>query len=443
MSGIPNLTFDAAMAAFAPYEARPHLAVAVSGGSDSMALALLAHAWAKARGGQVTAITIDHGLRAGSDREAAQVDTWMRARGIDHEVLPWAGPKPATGRQRRARDARYALLDSCCHRRNILHVLLGHTADDQAETHLMRLRRQSQPDGLASMSAVRELSHCRVLRPLLGISREDLRAMLRADDQDWIDDPSNADPRFERTRVRRLIAKGSFSANALIATAKDYGYMRTVAEGVADQFLAHHARLHPAGFLSLDRGPLAHAEWDTATRAVGRAIATIGGRWHLPGSKSLSRILELFRNASLTSVTLGGCRLMVAADDITICRERRRLPDWIRLESDMSFVWDNRIAVSAGRVPNGEWQLRAGGTQSWSDEARRGEVYRSWRQLPAPVRESMPVVAGSSGVFSAPLLAYNDEEIEKSGDLDVIDVQMAFSPRRPLSIAGFSIANWV
>ena len=74
MSGIPNLTFDAAMAAFAPYEARPHLAVAVSGGSDSMALALLAHAWAKARGGQVTAITIDHGLRAGSDREAAQVD---------------------------------------------------------------------------------------------------------------------------------------------------------------------------------------------------------------------------------------------------------------------------------------------------------------------------------------------------------------------------------
>ena len=134
---------------------------------------------------------------------------------------------------------------------------------------------------------------------------------------------------------------------------------------------------------------------------------------------------------------------MVAADEVTICRERRSLPDGIRLESDMSFVWDNRIAISAGRVPNGQWQLRAGGTQPWSDEARRGDVYRCWRQLPAPIRESMPVVAGPSGVFSVPLLAYNDEEIEKSGDLDVIDVQMAFSPRRPLSIAGFSIANWV
>ena len=73
-----NPSFDAAMAALAPYEARPHLAVAVSGGSDSMALAILANNWAKARGGQVTAITVDHGLRPGSNLEAVQVNKWMR-----------------------------------------------------------------------------------------------------------------------------------------------------------------------------------------------------------------------------------------------------------------------------------------------------------------------------------------------------------------------------
>ena len=132
---------------------------------------------------------------------------------------------------------------------------------------------------------------------------------------------------------------------------------------------------------------------------------------------------------------------MVAADEVTICRERRCLPNRIRLESDMSFIWDNRIAVSAGRLPTGQWQLSAGGTQRWSDEARQGDVYRCWHQLPAPVRESMPVVAGPSGVFLAPLLAYKVGEIEKSADFEVMDVQMAFSPRRPLSIAGFSVAN--
>ena len=442
MSAIPDLIFDAAMGAFAPYEPRPHLAVAVSGGSDSMALALLTHAWAKARGGQVTAITIDHGLRAGSDREVAQVETWMQARGIDHEVLSWTGPKPVTGRQRRARDARYALIDSCCQRRQILHVLLGHTADDQAETYQMRMLHKSRSDGLAGMSAVRELSHCRILRPLLGVSREDLRTMLRADSQDWIDDPSNGDARFERTRVRRLIAQGGLSAKALVAVTKDYGYMRADVESATDQFFAHHARLHPAGFLNLDRGPLTDADWDMATRVVGRAIATIGGRWHIPRSQPLRRVLHLCQKGSPTSVTLGGCRVMVAGHEVTICRERRSLPIGIPLESGMSFVWDNRIVVSAGHVPSGQWQLSAGGTQLWSNEARKGGVYHCWRRLPAPVRESMPVVSGPSGVFSAPLLRYSDEP-RNSGDLDAMDVQMAFIPRRPLSIAGFSIANWV
>ena len=441
MSAIPNLIFDTAMGAFAPYEPRPHLAVAVSGGSDSMALALLAHAWAEARGGQVTAITIDHGLRAGSDREAAQVNTWMQARGIDHEVLAWTGPKPVTGRQRRARDARYALIDSCCQRLQILHVLLGHTADDQAETYQMRMLHKSRSDGLAGMPAVRELDHCRILRPLLGISREGLRSMLRADGQDWIDDPSNVDSRFERIKVRRLIAQGSLSAEALIAAATDYGYMRADVESATDQFFAHHARLHPAGFLNLDRGPLTDVDCDMATRAVGRAIATIGGRWHIPSSQPLRRVLDLIRKGSPTSVTLGGCRVMVAAREVIICRERRSLPNRIPLESDMSFVWDNRIAVNAGHVPNGQWHLKVPGTQPWSDEARQGGAYRCWRRLPAPVRESMPVVAGPSGVFSAPLLTYNFDEPEKSGDFDVMDVQMAFIPRRPLSIAGFAIAN--
>ena len=90
-----------------------------------------------------------------------------------------------------------------------------------------------------------------------------------------------------------------------------------------------------------------------------------------------------------------------------ICRERRNLPHEIVLENDMSFVWDHRIAVSVGSVPDGQWQLKPGGTQPWSDEARQGAVYRCWRKLPASVRDSMPVVSGPLGVFSAPLLAFN------------------------------------
>ena len=140
-------------------------------------------------------------------------------------------------------------------------------------------------------------------------------------------------------------------------------------------------------------------------RVAAAAVRRRAGRWHLPSFQSLGRVLDSLQNASPTSKTLGGCRVIIAAEEVMICRERRNLPHEIVLENDMSFVWDHRIAVRVGSVPDGQWQLKPGGTQPWSDEARQGDVYQCWRKLPASVRDSMPVVSGPLGVFSAPLLA--------------------------------------
>ena len=95
--------FAQAMAAFDPFEAKPRLAVAVSGGADSLALTLLADRWAKARGGEVLALTVDHGLRDAAAGEARQVAKWLRARQVPHRVLRWQGRKPKTGIQAAAR----------------------------------------------------------------------------------------------------------------------------------------------------------------------------------------------------------------------------------------------------------------------------------------------------------------------------------------------------
>src|SRR5262249_10518462 len=109
--------FHHLMAAVGPFETRPHLAVAVSGGSDSLALTLLAAAWARRRGGAMTAITVDHGLRAEAGGEARQVGRWLRARGIAHRILRWrpTGAMPG-GLQAAARAARYGLLADWCRR---------------------------------------------------------------------------------------------------------------------------------------------------------------------------------------------------------------------------------------------------------------------------------------------------------------------------------------
>ena len=117
MPAIGKDQFAALMQPLGPFEKAPNLAVAVSGGADSMALALLAHAWAQQRGGAITALTVDHGLRRAAAGEARQVRAWLQAHGIDHQTLRWRGVKPGSGIQAAARQARYALLGQWCRRR--------------------------------------------------------------------------------------------------------------------------------------------------------------------------------------------------------------------------------------------------------------------------------------------------------------------------------------
>src|SRR5439155_23111679 len=133
---------------------------------------------------------------------AQSVAGWLAARGIPHEILRWEGDKPTTGIQEAAREARYRLLTEWCRRHGVLHLLTAHHRGDQVETHLIRRRANSGIDGLAAMSAVRELSGCRLLRPLLAVPKARLAALLAAEGQPFLHDPSNLDPVFERARLR-------------------------------------------------------------------------------------------------------------------------------------------------------------------------------------------------------------------------------------------------
>src|SRR5229473_3936225 len=192
----------AVLDALGGFEARPAIAVAVSGGPDSLALILLAQRWARQRGGKTCALTVDHGLRPESAEEARTVAGWLASRAIPHEILVWAGDKPTSGIQEAARYARYRLLAAWCREHGVLHLLTAHHREDQAETYIIRRRAKSGVDGLAGMSAVRELQGCRLVRPLLAAPKARLAALLEAEGQPFLRDPSNLNPAFERARLR-------------------------------------------------------------------------------------------------------------------------------------------------------------------------------------------------------------------------------------------------
>jgi tRNA(Ile)-lysidine synthase len=196
-----------AKALFADLKGVPAIVLAVSGGPDSVALMWLAARWrrALARGPRLVAVTIDHGLRPESAREARAVKRLARALGLPHLTLRWTGEKPKSGVPAAARDARYRLLAAAARRNGASHILTAHTSDDQAETLLMRLLRGSGIAGLAGMARQSQREGMQIARPFLNVPKSQLLATLEKAGIDFADDPTNRDLSFTRPRIRGVI----------------------------------------------------------------------------------------------------------------------------------------------------------------------------------------------------------------------------------------------
>jgi tRNA(Ile)-lysidine synthase len=190
--------FQAALQPLLAGADRPRLGLAVSGGSDSMALLHLA-------GPDTRAATVDHRLRAEAAEEAADVAAKAAALGISHDILVWDHQDISGNLPARARQARYDLLGTWAKGLGVTHVLIAHTADDLAETLLMRLGREAGLDGLAAMRERWVADGVIWLRPLLAFGREELRTYLRNRGVTWSEDPTNTDPAYDRARIRQAL----------------------------------------------------------------------------------------------------------------------------------------------------------------------------------------------------------------------------------------------
>nr|WP_241735742.1 tRNA lysidine(34) synthetase TilS [Aquisalinus flavus] len=299
------------------------LAVAVSGGADSMALL-----WAVAQAVPkdcILALTVDHGLRAGSAGEAAMVAEWCMAQGIAHETLQWTGDKPVTGIQAAARAMRYGLLARACNEKGVRVLMTAHHADDQAETVFARLARGSGVDGLAAMPRERLIAAgaglpVRLLRPLLSWRRSALRGIAAANGLPVADDPSNDDPAYERVRRRAFLAAtgvqdflGVDALNRMAASLADTVALQE--SQLAETFRACGGWLTGAGAIVLSRKRLEGLPDLFATRLLARSVEAVGGS-DMPVAPA-----EMPGGWRETAMTLGGALCAPEGDDLIIMRE--------------------------------------------------------------------------------------------------------------------------
>ena len=399
------------------------MAVAVSGGPDSLSLCLLADGWARARGGEVSALIVDHGLRPTAAAEARQVADWLRARRIDHHVLRWTGAKPATGIQAAAREARYRLLADWCRVAGVLHLLLAHHLHDQAETVALRQARQSGADGLAGMAAVRELAGLRLLRPLLGVPKARLLASLEALAQPWLDDPSNLDSSFARGRLRR---SAELDMPRLARLAGEYAGRRAANDARTASWLARNARIDPAGFVTLTGGALASAPPDVRRRALQRILMTVGGNRYPPRGARLDRLIEQLWAGLASGRTLAGCRILPWQGALLICREPQRIADVAGLRPGAPVLWDGRFRLEL----NGDAPALAIRALDRAGTRALGQVDRT---LPAPVRPSLPSLWRGEQLVAVPHLGIALPWLVRAAS-----VRVRFNPAWPLAGSPFA-----
>lgn len=322
------ITRDEIGALFSSLEEARGIVAAVSGGPDSVCLMHLLAAWREqGKRPPITVATVDHGLRPDSAGEARSVGRWARALGFRHKILAWQGDKPETAIQEAAREERYRLLADYARGAKASHVVTAHTLDDQAETVVMRLLRGTGVGGLAGMRPELAQGELTLSRPLLGLSKARLIATCAAGGWPYLEDPSNADPRFTRARLRGhlmpLLAREGLTADRFAILAER---ARRDANALDARAIAVLAEIGPSG----PPGPLGEARLDldglrlsaepdaVFLRVVARAIVAVAGAAARPArlerfeARILGDLREALSQGRALRMNLGGALLTLA-----------------------------------------------------------------------------------------------------------------------------------
>jgi tRNA(Ile)-lysidine synthase len=327
-------SFDATelMALFAPLGEACGALLAVSGGPDSVAMMLLAAAWAEQAmfKPKLAVATVDHGLRPESRGEAEAVAAWAESLGLPHRILIWDGEKPKTRIQERAREMRYELLFRHAREIGADYVLTAHHADDQAETILFRLLRGSGVAGLAGMPVAAQRGEIVHLRPLRAYSKEALVGLCEARRQAFFRDPSNEDLSFARTRLRRLLRllrEEGLDSAALLRLGRRAARADLALADCTNMLRGSLHREHGNGVFSAQIGHLRDAPEEIMLRLVAGEIEALGGKpLRLDRLESLIGALRAALQAGTAwRGTLGGMMLALDARGLfTIRNERPR-----------------------------------------------------------------------------------------------------------------------
>lgn len=431
-SAITAHEFDGAITPLAPSMDKPEtLAVAVSGGADSMALLLLLKEWCDAHHFILHALTVDHHLRAESEDEALQVAQWCDARGVGHTTLIWQHGDIHSGIQARAREARYELMTQWCHQHHIQHLFTAHHLDDQIETFFFRLLRGSGLTGLSGIQPVSSRAGIFLHRPLLTIPKDRLIATLKHHQQTWIHDPSNDKLIYTRNKLRQLLhALSDAEKNRISQLTHFFQLFRNTLENNVSELINLYYTHHDAGYGLLRDACFREVPPALQTNIITHLCMLISGNAHPLRHEKLSQLLHALQQPDIQHKhTLHGVvfHYQPTQHAWLITREVSRISPAQQITSS-PVLWDGRFLVNNT-------------THESYNIAALGEDWRHFKELlatspiPKPVWPTLPAIFYLEECIAIPHIYWMHQTFENAA------LNLRFVPAKLLACQRVSAMN--
>ncbi|MGV3279061.1 tRNA lysidine(34) synthetase TilS [Rickettsiales bacterium LUAb2] len=330
------------------------IAVAVSGGSDSLALAILLNLWCKQNNIKLIALIVDHNLRVESKSEAEQVKKWLKNHNIDSEILIRKNIKLTSKIQETARKDRYNLLLEYCKKNNIIHLAIGQHFNDLVETIIMRKHRGNNIWGDTGISMKIVKRETILIRPLLYYTKLAIQNTLKDYQATWIEDPSNHNKIFERTKIRNEVIITKHNIKYYCDDINKAITNRVILEQQLIDFLLKQVEISSLGVIKLNLDNFKSLVNDKLKISIiGCLIKFITANDYMPKINKLQHLISIIMSNSFKKVTLGNCILAKKDNILLLIKENRNIKDQQIINSQNYLFWDQRFIIKVNDLANG------------------------------------------------------------------------------------------
>ncbi len=377
------------------------LAVACSGGADSLCLTLELHEWCKQRNIQCIALHVNHNIRSEAAREAEQLREWLKQYDIDCNLFKVEKNLREEGNlQQAARDARYGLMTDWCRENKVRHLCLAHHADDQAETFLMRMARGSGVDGLSAMKPVTARSGITLLRPYLYTTKKELMERLKQKSQCWIEDPSNKNTSFTRVVMRDVLPvleEASITSRHIVNICSHLARASDCLQNVAKDWAIMQQVWKGGVYATIPKDSFSDTHKEIALRVVADCLRYFNSEELR--FKHLEPLVDAMQCSDFKKTTLHHCIIQPYHDDILIYREEERLQNAVPMQK--KTLWDGYVCIT--KTMQEEFRCGALGAEGFAQLKAQKHPLPT---LPAALLHTLPAIWHLEQLYAVPHIDY-------------------------------------